>query len=220
MKLKKLHKLTIACDGGAASGKTTGARLISKKYELEFLSSGLLYRFASYQLLKFNPKNRISFLKKIFKKINLKKLSRINLHTAKISEHTSMIAKEKKIRLILKLTQKQFSRKYDKCAIEGRDISYEILPKADIKFFFKCGLNTAAKRRFKELKKTNHKIKLKDVKKAIKIRNYRDKNRKNSPLIQPKDGIIVHSDKHKNIAGMIKFMSNIINKKIKEKYGS
>ena len=63
-------------------------------------------------------------------------------------------------------------------------------------------------------------FKLKDVKKAIKIRNYRDKNRKNSPLIQPKDGIIVHSDKHKNIAGMIKFMSNIINKKIKEKYGS
>ena len=50
---KKIYKnLVISCDGGAASGKTTGARLISKKYNLKFLSSGLLYRYAAYLLLK------------------------------------------------------------------------------------------------------------------------------------------------------------------------
>ena len=65
MKLKKHHKLVIAADGSAASGKTTGAKLISKKYGLKFLSSGLLYRYASYQLLKHKPKNTITFLKKI-----------------------------------------------------------------------------------------------------------------------------------------------------------
>ena len=72
-----------------------------------------------------------------------------------ISEHTSIIAKEKKIRLILKSFQRNFSKKFNKVCIEGRDIGTVILPKADIKFFFKCDLSTAAKRRFKELKKKN-----------------------------------------------------------------
>ena len=165
MKLKKGNNLIIAADGGAASGKTTGAKIISKKYGLKFLSSGLLYRFASYQLLKHKPKNKIPFLKKIFHNLNLNKLNRINLHSAKISEHTSIIAKEKKIRNILKIFQKKFSNKYKKVCIEGRDIGTVILPKADIKFYFTCGLEVAAKRRFAELKKANDKIKFKDVKK-------------------------------------------------------
>ena len=66
-------KLVISCDGGAASGKTTGARLISKKYNLKFLSSGLLYRYAAYLLLKTNIKNKIFFLKKKFKNLNYKR---------------------------------------------------------------------------------------------------------------------------------------------------
>ena len=70
MKLKKSDKLIIAADGSAASGKTTGAKKISKKFGLNFLSSGLLYRYASYRLLKSKPKNKILFLKKIFKKTN------------------------------------------------------------------------------------------------------------------------------------------------------
>ena len=52
MKLEKHHKFVIAADGSAASGKTTGARKISKKYGLKFLSSGLLYRYASYLIIK------------------------------------------------------------------------------------------------------------------------------------------------------------------------
>ena len=197
MKLKNKYKLIIAADGSAASGKTTGAKKISKKYGLKFLSSGLLYRYASYQLLKNKPKNKILFLKKSFKKMNLNKLNKIKLHSSKISEHTSIIAKEKKIRLILKSFQKKFARKYKKVCIEGRDIGTVILPKADIKFFFKCDLETAAKRRFKELKKTNPKITLLEIKKSLKIRNYRDINRKNSPLLKSSDAIIVDTGKIK-----------------------
>ena len=193
---------------------------ISRKYGLKFLSSGLLYRFASYQLLKHKPKNKISLLRKSFKKLNLKKLNKINLHSAAISEHTSIIAKEKKIRIILQLFQKRFAKRYKKVCIEGRDIGTVILPKADIKFYFMCNLNTAAKRRFYELRKKNNKIKFAHVKKSLKIRNYRDKNRKNSPLIQSKDAVIVRTDKLKNITGMVNKMSEIMEKKIKDKYGS
>ena len=220
MKLKKHHRLVIAADGSAASGKTTGAKKISKKYSLKFVSSGLLYRFASYQILKHNPKNKISFLRKKFKKLNYKKLSSLNLHTSEISEYTSIIAKEKKVRLILKSFQKKFSKRFNKVCIEGRDIGTVILPKADIKFFFRCNLNTAAKRRFKELKKKNKKIKFNIVRKQLQIRNFRDVSRKNSPLLKSRDAVIVDTGKLRKIPDMIKKMSKIIEEKIVSKYGS
>ena len=136
MKLKKHHKLIIAADGSAASGKTTGAKRISKKYGLKFLSSGLLYRYASFQLLKHKPQYKINFLKKCFKNLNLKKLNNKNLHSPEISVHTSIIAKDIKIRNILKVFQRRFAKKHSKVCIEGRDIATVILPNAHIKFFF------------------------------------------------------------------------------------
>jgi len=220
LKLNNNYKLIIAADGSAASGKTTGSKIISKKFKLNFLSSGLLYRFASYQILKHKPKDKISFLKKNFSALKLNKLKTINLHTPEISNFTSIIAKEKKIRDILKSFQIKFEKKHKKVCIEGRDIGTVILPNADIKFFFTCSLKVAAKRRFDELRKTNKNIKLNDVKKSIKIRDNRDKNRKNSPLIQSKDAVIVRTDKLKNISGMVNFLTKTIKDKIKEKYGS
>ena len=72
--------LIIACDGEAASGKSTGAKLISKKYNLLLINSGLLYRYASKLILENKPKNSIKFLKKKFKNINYKKITKLNLH--------------------------------------------------------------------------------------------------------------------------------------------
>ena len=219
LKLKKHHKLIIAADGSAASGKSTGSKLIAKKFNLKFLSSGLLYRYASYKILKAKPKNKVFFLKKCFKKFNLEKLKRIKLHTPEISKYSSTIAKEKKIREILKIYQQKFAKKHKCLIIEGRDIGTKILPKADIKFFFKCKLDVAAKRRFKELKKTNSKIKFIDVKKAINIRDNLDKKRKNSPLIQVKNAVIVDTSKIA-IKAMVDIMTLTILDKIKIKYGN
>tara|TARA_Y100000591_G_C21836249_1_gene702704 strand:- start:2052 stop:2711 length:660 start_codon:yes stop_codon:yes gene_type:complete len=215
MKLKKIRAFYIAADGSAASGKTTGARIISKKYNLKFLSSGLLYRYASYLILKNKPKNVISFLRYNFSKLKYKKITKLNLNTSEISEHTSIIAKQKKIREILKNYQKLFAKKNKKVCIEGRDIGSVILPKANVKFFFKCDLKTASERRYKELKKKFKNITLRDVKKSIKMRNLRDISRKNSPLLKSDDAIIVDTGKLKNIKSMIKKMSMEIDKKIR-----
>ena len=180
----------------------------------------MLYRYASHQILKYKPKNKISFLKKKFKKLNLKNLKSKDLHTTKISEHTSIIAKEKKVRNILKSFQRKFSDRFNKVCIEGRDIGTKILPKADIKFFFKCDLNTAAKRRFKELRKKNKKVQFLNVKKQLQIRNFRDATRKNSPLLKSSDAVIVDTGKLRKIPQMIKKMSEVVERKIKIKYGS
>ena len=107
----KNKKIQISCDGGAATGKSTGAKMISKKYNLKFLSSGLLYRYASFLILKHKPKNEIKFIKSRFKNLNYKKIEKIDLHTPDISAHTSIIAKVKKIRDILKIFQIKFSKK-------------------------------------------------------------------------------------------------------------
>ena len=54
----------------------------------------------------------------------------------------------------------------------------------------------------------------------MRIRDNLDKKRKNSPLIQAKNAVIVQTDKLINIKGMLKKMSETIEEKIKEKYGS
>ena len=217
--MKYKNKLIqISCDGGAATGKSTGAKMIAKKYKLKFLSSGLLYRYASFLILKDKPLNNISYLKRKFKNLNHKKLDKINLHSPKISEHSAVIAKNNDIRKILKIFQTNFSKKYKNCCIEGRDISTKILPNSDVKFFFKCNLNTAAIRRYKELKKKNSKIKLKSVKKALRMRNISDINRKNSPLLKHRDSVEIDTGKLDKQAMLAK-MSKFVERKIKTKYG-
>ncbi len=212
--------LRISCDGGAATGKSTGGKLISKKYNLKFLSSGLLYRYAAYLILKFKPKNKIIFLKKKFNSLSLKKLNMLNLHTQTISEYSAVIAKIYEIRKILKKYQTNFAKKNKNCCIEGRDIGTVIMKNADIKFFFTCNLNTASKRRFNELRKKNPKLKFKEVKKAMRIRNNLDRLRTISPLIKPKNAVIVPTDKLKNIKGMIKRMSKFVDIELTKKYGN
>ena len=215
----KSKSFQISCDGGAATGKSTGAKLIANKYKLKFLSSGLLYRYAALLILKNQPKNRINFLKIKFKNLKLKNLKSLSLQTPKVSEFSAEIAKIKKIRLILKKYQIDFSKKYKNCCIEGRDISTNILPKSDIKFFFICNLNLAAKRRYKELKKINPQIDLKGVKKALRVRNSLDKKRKNSPLLKHRDSVVIDTGKLDKQAMLVK-MSKTVEKILKNKYGN
>ena len=191
----QIKRLQISCDGGAATGKSTGAKMISKRYKLKFLSSGLLYRYAGYLLLKNNPKNQLVFLKKKFKNFNYNSITKLDLHTQSISKISAEIAKKNKLRKILKTLQIKFANKNKKCCIEGRDISTKILPNSDIKFFFKCNLNVASRRRFKELKKRDNKIRIETVKKALRIRNNQDLNRRFSPLLKHRDAIEIDTGK-------------------------
>ncbi len=217
MKFKNKKILQISCDGGAATGKSTGAKMIAKKYKLKFLSSGLLYRYAGLLILKNKPKNIITFLESKFRNLDYKKLNKLNLHSPEISNHSAKIARIASVRKILKKYQINFAKKNERCCIEGRDISTKILPKSDLKFFFKCSLNIAAKRRYKELKKKHPNLKLKEVKKALRIRNISDIKRKNSPLLKHRDSVEIDTgklDKLAMIAKMSKFVEKVLKNKI------
>jgi len=209
--VKKFKKLIIACDGESASGKSTAAKLISKKYKLLLINSGLLYRYASKEIIKYNPKNSISFLKKKFRSISYKKIVKLNLHSEQISNHAAIIAKNKNIREVINAFQKTLIKKNKKICVEGRDIASKILarnPKYDLAFYFRCNVKVASYRRWLDIKK---RVSLQSVRKSLIKRTLMDKKRKNSPLVKVKDAILIRTDKL-NKKQVLSKMSNYIEK--------
>ena len=193
--MKKIKKLIIACDGEAASGKSTGAKLLSKKYNLLLINSGLFYRYSSKMIIKKKPKNIINFLKKELNSISYKKISKQKLHSEAISNHVAVLAKNKKVREIINQLQMKIIKTNKSICVEGRDIASKILiknPKYDLAFYFKCNLKVAAYRRWLDLKKS---VSLKEVKRSLNLRTKIDKNRKHSPLVRVKESILIRSDK-------------------------
>ncbi len=219
MKYKKIKSFILTVDGKSSSGKSTAAKLLSKEFRIPHLSSGLLYRWGAKKILDKKPKNKISYLKKCFKKFNYNRLKKINLHKPEVSNYSAIIARILAVRIIVKKAQKSWVKKNKKhCVIEGRD-SHLIFPNALVKFYLKTNLNTAALRRFKELRNRNRKITLKEVKKDLRKRDYSDTTRKHSPLILAKDHVVIRSD-ILNKSKMVKKMSEAVKKKLKKKYGS
>ncbi len=193
--MKKLNKLIIACDGESASGKSTAAKLVSKKYKLLLLNSGLLYRYASKLLILHKPKKQLPFLRKKFKNISYKSISKQKLHSEQISNHVAVLAKNRKVREIINNLQKKIIKNNKKICVEGRDIASKILakkPKYDIAFYFRCNLDVASYRRWLDIKK---KFPLNEVRRSLLRRTLLDKKRKNSPLLKVKDAILIRTDK-------------------------
>ena len=207
--MKKFKKLIIACDGESASGKSTAAKLVSKKYKLLLVNSGLLYRYCSKLIIRNKPKNSVSFLKKKFENISYKKIIKQKLHTEEISNHVAVLAKNKSIRIIVNKFQKKIIKSNKRICVEGRDIASKILsknPRYDLAFYFKCKNNVAAYRRWLDL---NKKVSLKEVTKSLKKRTLMDKKRKNSPLIKVKDAILIRTDKLSKKEVLLKMSKHI-----------
>ena len=218
-KLSKKIKFKIASDGSSASGKTTGGKLISKKFKMKFLSSGSLYRYCALKIIENNNDYTTKFISKIVKSINLKKLQSKKLYSPEVAKLSSIIAKKKFVRNALKSFQVNFIKKSRLVVVEGRDIGSVIMPNADLKLFFTCSINEKAKRRLKEFKNQNKKITLKQVKKSLIQRDKDDTKRKISPLIMTKNAVLVDTTKL-SIKQMEIKLSNLVKSSIKKKYGN
>ena len=214
----KTLPLRIACDGESASGKSLAAKLISKKYKLFCMNSGLLFRYASRLIIKRKPKKIIPFLRKKFRNLNYKHITHLNLHSQEISNHVVFLAKQKKVRQIIRIFQKKIIKQHREICCEGRDQASTILrksPRYDVAFYFKCNLNTASLRRWRDLKK---KIPLKEVKKSLRIRTLLDKKRRHNPLKKVADAVLIRTD-ILNKKAMVAKMSREIDRKLLLKYG-
>ena len=210
---------SIGVDGSSASGKTTGSKIIAKRFGFKLLSSGKLYRYLALRIIKNNRKYNHNFIKKVAKNLNLKKLSTKKLYNTNVTKLSSIIAKKKYIRKSLKLFQLDFIKKNKKVIIEGRDIASKIMPNADLKIYFKCSTKEKAKRRFKEFEKINKKVKIKEVEKALKLRDFSDMNRKESPLLFVKGAVLVDTTKL-TIKQMELKLVKLVKEKLFNKYGN
>ena len=187
--------MKIAIDSPAGAGAGTQSKLLSKHYNLFYLDTGKFYRILAYNKIKNSNKFNLVYIKKIIKKIKLRDLKNKKLLTNEIGIEAAIIAKNKKIRNLVDTIQKKYAykppKKFNGSCLDGRDITYKILPDADFKFFLTAKLQTRAKRRYKELKKINRSVKYNEVLRSIKKRDQYDLKRKISPLKITKDTILI-----------------------------
>ncbi len=195
--IRRNNIIKIAIDSPAAAGAGTVAKSISKHYKLLYLDTGKIFRYVAYLKLTFPKKFDYKFVRSKIKSLKLKDLSKKNLLSDKIATEASVIAKKKVIRKLVHTFQLKIAynppQKFRGSCLDGRNITYEIIPDADFKFYITANVNTRALRRFKELKTFNKKIKFKDVLKSIKKRDKSDKNRKISPLKKTKDSLLINT---------------------------
>ena len=217
--IKRKNILKIAIDSPAAAGAGTLAKAISKHYKLFYLDTGKIYRYIAYLKLKFPKKFNQKFIKSKIKNLKIKDLTNIHLLSDEVGNKASILARKKSLRKLVHTFQLKFAynppTKYKGSCLDGRDITYNIVPDADFKFYITANLNTRAKRRYKELKGLNKKITYEEVLKSIKNRDKSDVNRKISPLKKTKDSLLINTTKLTRRSCFLK-IKKIIDKKLKK----
>ena len=216
MKLKK--KIKVAIDSPAAAGAGTQAKLISKHFNLFYLDTGKIYRLiASIKLTK-PKKYGYTLIKKKMNQLTMKDLQNKKLLSDEVGTMASIISKDKKIRKLVHAFQIKSAyhppKKYNGSCLDGRDITYKIIPDADFKFFITANSKTRALRRYKELKGSNNKISFNDILKSIKKRDKSDYNRRISPLKKTQDSILINTTNLTKRACFLK-IKQIMDRKLK-----
>ena len=214
--MKKKKFIKVAIDSPAAAGAGTLARSISKYYNLLYLDTGKIYRLIALIKIK-QKKFNMHLLKKKIKRLNLKSLQNKKLLSDQVGTEASLIAKDKRVRKIVHSFQINCAynppKKYSGSCLDGRDITYKIVPDADFKFFVTANIKIRARRRFQELKNLKKKVTYLEVLKSIKNRDKSDYNRRLSRLKKTKDSILINTSNLSKRACFLK-IKKIIDSKI------
>jgi cytidylate kinase len=215
--IKRKNILKIAIDSPAAAGAGTLAKAISKHYNLFYLDTGKIYRMIAYLKLKFPKKFNQNFIKSKIKTLKVKDLQNKALLSDIVGTEASVISKIKNTRKLVHSFQLNFAynppKKFKGSCLDGRDITYNIVPDANFKFFITANIKTRAMRRFKELKGLKKSVTYSEVLKSIKNRDKSDYNRKVSPLKKTKDSMLINTTKLSKRACFLK-IKKIIDRKI------
>ncbi len=150
-------------------------------------------------------------------KLTMRDLQNKKLLSDEVGTMASIISKDKKIRKLVHAFQIKSAyyppKKYNGSCLDGRDITYKIIPDADFKFFITANTKTRALRRYEELKKLDKKISFNQVLKSVKKRDKSDYNRRVSPLKKTKDSVLIDST-NQSIRSCFLKIKKIMDKKI------
>ena len=206
-------QITIAIDGYSACGKSTLARDLAKKLSFIFIDSGAMYRGVALYCLQNNlfdadgnPKQVkiIQALKNItlsFQLINYNNCLLLNgknveelIRGTEVAAVVSKVATIKEVRIKLVMEQQKMGENGG-IVMEGRDIGSVVFPNAELKLFITASQEIRAQRRFLELKSKGIEAKIETISSNLAERDLMDSSRKESPLIQVADAIVIDNSK-------------------------
>lgn len=194
-----MKNLVIAVDGPAGAGKSTIAKLIAEKLNINYIDTGAMYRAITYKCLQnnidINNEKEVTNIAKDceidFKDNNIYLNGEIltdEIRTMEVSNNVSNVAKIKEVRYLMVDVQRNIG-KVSSVILDGRDIGSYVFPNADYKFFLIATPEERGNRRYKELVNKGYNVNLEEIIKDIIKRDEIDSNREFAPLVKAEDAI-------------------------------
>lgn len=195
----------ITIDGPSGAGKSAAAKLTANKLGFKYLDTGAMYRAVTLYMIE----NRIDIkneeeVTKALNKLNIgidcfngkckiylnSKDVTDDIRTDRVVKFVSEVSAISSVRKNMVDLQREIA-KDDNYILEGRDTGSVVFPNADFKFYLDASLEERAKRRYKEEAEKGVNVSFEKVKESIKKRDKYDSNRKDSPLVEPENAIII-----------------------------
>ncbi len=218
--------MIIAIDGPAGSGKSTSAKLVAQKLNYLYIDTGAMYRAVTYLAMRKNCLNEIEMVIEIAEKSDLtlkfdNGITHVfadgeeiteNIRSVVVNKNVSFVSKIKEVRAALVKKQQEMGKISGGVVMEGRDIGTVVFPEADVKIFLTASIDRRAERRAKEYEAVGTKVSIDEVKNNLLNRDIIDSSRKESPLKQAPDAIVVDTSKV-SIAEQVELILDIVKKK-------
>lgn len=207
-----MKNLVIAVDGPAGAGKSTIAKIVADKLNINYIDTGAMYRAITYKVLTNNidindEKAIVEVAKNSdidFKDNNIYldgKILKEEIRTPQVSHNVSNIAQIKDVRHLMVDVQRDIGNK-SSVILDGRDIGSYVFPNADYKFYLVASPEERGERRYKELIKKGYETTLGEVINDVIRRDEIDSNREFAPLVKAKDAIEIDTT-GKNIDNVV-----------------
>lgn len=196
---------SIALDGPGGAGKSSIAKQVAKKKGIVYVDTGAMYRAIALYMLKHNVdiKDQQAVVNRLPQVdiqleyrdgtqciiLNGEDVSTA-IRTSEVSMAASVTSAYKEVRAFLMDTQRNVA-KTTSVIMDGRDIGTVVLPDAQVKIFLSADSKIRAQRRFKELQEKGDTITFEEVLADIEKRDWQDINRKEAPLRQAEDAVLL-----------------------------
>ena len=194
--------INIAIDGPAGAGKSTIAKMVSKKLGYIYVDTGALYRTIALYITENGIEDEdvekslpaadvsLKFIggeQRVF--LGERDVSEL-IRTPLISMAASRTSALPPVRAYLFETQQKIAQE-NNVIMDGRDIGTVVLPNADVKIFLTASAEERANRRFKELSEKPDCPSYEEILEDIIQRDYQDMHRETAPLKQADDAVLV-----------------------------
>lgn len=201
------HKIAVAVDGPAGAGKSSISKIVAKKLGYLYIDTGAMYRSVTWAVLHNHiDVNNQKAVEALLPELDLTMEASDDsckvfiagqdvtdfIRTPQVNNAVSIVASYKGVRQYL-VERQRLMAEVGGVILDGRDIGSVVLPNAELKIYLTASVEARAMRRYLEVKGTVNEQPLEDIKDSVMQRDDMDKNRKESPLIQVEDAVLVDS---------------------------